>query len=77
MSGHNDDSTRDDFTRDDFTQVVPGDPVTVTAPGRLMVSGIVDAVAPDASVLWVIEDGGQGRCMVHRTDGASVRRRGD
>ncbi|BCT75447.1 hypothetical protein SCMU_12890 [Sinomonas cyclohexanicum] len=57
---------------DDFTTVVPGDPVTVTAPGRLIVVGTVDAVAPDGSVLWVIEDGGQGRHMVHRTDAAAV-----
>ncbi|MDQ4490331.1 hypothetical protein RBS60_08970 [Sinomonas sp. ASV486] len=57
---------------DDFTQVVAGDTVTVTAPGRLMVTGIVDAVAPDGSVLWVMEDGGQGRHMVHRTDIAHV-----
>ena len=66
-----------DSIRDDFSQVVPGDPVTVIATGRLVVSGIVDAVAPDGSVLWVIEDGGQGRHMVHRTDGAAVQRRGD
>lgn len=57
---------------DDFTTVVPGDPVTVTAPGRLIVVGTVDAVAPDGSVLWVIEGGGQGRRMVHRTDAAAV-----
>lgn len=66
-----------DSIRDDFSQVVPGDPVTVMAPGRLVVSGIVDAIAPDGSVLWVIEDGGQGRHMVHRSDGAAVRRRGE
>ena len=60
---------------DDFTHVVTGDPVTVTAPGRLMVSGIVDSVAPDGSVLWVTEDGGQGRHMVHRTDTAEVQLR--
>lgn len=62
---------------DDFTLVVPGDAVTVTAPGRLKVSGTVDAVAPDGSVLWVIEDGGQGRHMVHRTDVADVTRGSD
>lgn len=60
---------------DDFTTVVPGDPVTVTVPGRLVVAGTVDAVAPDGSVLWVIEDGGQGRHMVHRTDPAAVQLR--
>ncbi|GHG48515.1 hypothetical protein GCM10012320_15850 [Sinomonas cellulolyticus] len=60
---------------DDFTLVVPGDPVTVTAPGRLVIDGTVDAVAPDGSVLWVVEDGGQGRHMVHRTDAAAVQLR--
>ena len=59
---------------DDFALVLPGDPVPVTARGRLAVSGTVDAVAPDGSVLWVIEDGGQGRHMVHRTDAATVVR---
>lgn len=59
---------------DDFALVLPGDPVTVTARGRLAVSGTVDAVAPDGSVIWVIEDGGQGRHMVHRTDPATVVR---
>ncbi|MDQ0259305.1 hypothetical protein [Sinomonas atrocyanea] len=61
---------------DDFTSLVPGDLVTVVEPGRLSVSGIVDAVAPDGSVLWVIEHGGQGRHMVHSTDGADVQRLG-
>jgi hypothetical protein len=64
-----------DARSDDFALVLPGDPVTVVEPGRLSVAGIVDAVSPDGSVLWVIEHGGQGRHMVHSTDAALVRRR--
>ena len=60
---------------DDFAVVVPGDTVTVTEPGRRQVAGIIDAVAPDGSVLWVIEHGGQGRHMVHSSDAADVQRR--
>lgn len=60
---------------DDFTRVVPGDAVTVSAPGRLHLTGVVEDKAPDGSVLWVREDGGQGRHMVHVTDAARIARR--
>ena len=60
---------------DDFISVVPGDAVTVSAPGRLHLSGVVEDKAADDSVLWVREDGGQGRHMVHATDSAHVARR--
>ena len=62
---------------DDFALVVRGDAVTVDGPGGLLVVGTVDEVAPDGSVLWVREEGGHGRRMVHVTDGADVRRRGE
>ena len=61
-----------DERSDDFTTVVPGDSVTVSAPGRLYLTGVVEDKAPDGSVLWVREDGGQGRHMVHVTDTAHI-----
>ena len=57
---------------DDFSRLVRGDAVMVDGAEGLSLTGIVDDVAPDGSVLWIREDGGHGRRMVHETDDASV-----
>ncbi|KHL02265.1 hypothetical protein [Sinomonas humi] len=58
---------------DDFTRLVRGDAVTVEGSSVSM-QGTVEEVAPDRSVLWVLEHGGHSRYMVHRTDTVVVTR---
>jgi hypothetical protein len=62
---------------DDFGRVARGDAVSVDGPDGLYVVGTVEDIAPDGSVFWVREEGGHGRRMVHVTDRADVRRRGN
>jgi hypothetical protein len=38
-------------------------------------SGRVDMLAPDGSVLWIIQNGGKGRAMFLHSDGLTVFRR--
>lgn len=41
--------------------------------GPETVSGIVDAVMPDGSCIWIWMDGGMGRRMIHRSEASDVR----
>ncbi|NUP75206.1 MAG: hypothetical protein HOQ07_11250 [Sinomonas sp.] len=59
---------------DDFAQIVRGDVVTVDGPDDFKLTGVVEDVSPDGSVMWVREDGVHTRRMIHVTDGAEVRR---
>lgn len=45
-----------------------GLPVRITADGRYLGAGTVDAATPDGSVLWVLFTGMEGRRMFHRDD---------
>ncbi|MDQ4503720.1 hypothetical protein [Sinomonas sp. ASV322] len=58
----------------EFARIERGEAIVVDGPHGLNLAGIVEDVAPDGSVLWVREDGGHGRRMVHVTDGATVQR---
>ncbi|MCO4255965.1 hypothetical protein [Pseudarthrobacter cellobiosi] len=40
----------------------------------LATSGQVDVCSPDGSVLWILQDHGLGRIMIHESDGFAVYR---
>lgn len=55
-----------------WSELKRGDIVTLFVSGQGQQSGVVDAVAADAAVLWVVLSGGRGRRLflqddVHRT----------
>ena len=52
----------------------PGDKVEIHRQGRVA-SGRIDRRAPDGSVIWIIQDGGQGRALFLHGDGATLFRR--
>jgi hypothetical protein len=49
--------------------------VEIHRQGRPIASGRIDMRAPDGSVIWLIQDGGQGRALFLQSDGVSVFRR--
>lgn len=48
--------------------------VEIHRQGRPIASGRIDMRAPDGSVIWLIQDGGQGRALFLQSDGVSVFR---
>ncbi len=48
------------------------DHIEVIVPGRAAVSGIIDMIAADRSVFWMIRDDGAGRTMYWRGDDLAV-----
>lgn len=59
---------------DDWVLLNTGDAVFVFAHDGRTVSGLVDIVADDASIFWVLADDGAGRLAVHEEDGSRVWR---
>lgn len=51
------------------------DEVEIHNHGRLITSGCIDMLAMDGSMLWLQQDGGQGRALFLRSDGLRVYRR--
>lgn len=51
-----------------WSSLVEGETVRVIRDGARPTSGVVDAVMPDGSALWLWLANGQGRIMVHYTD---------
>lgn len=47
----------------DWSQLCRSDHIEVHMPGRAAVSGIIDMIAADRSVFWMIRDDGAGRTM--------------
>ena len=58
--------------RNDWERLTPGDRVSIHLDGNAAHSGLVDIVAPDASIFWVLLDEGRGRVAIHEGDDASV-----
>lgn len=56
----------------DWSKLDRRDHIEVSAPGRPAVSGIIDMVAADRSVFWMIRDDGAGRTMYWRGDDLAV-----
>ncbi len=55
----------------DWRELVEGDSITLLPPNSHddSISGTVDAVSPDGSILWLVQKGPAGRRMFHHIDG--------
>ena len=49
-----------------------GDRVTVRLTPGFETGGLVDAVTPDHTAVWVDLDGGRGRTLLHCSDGVEI-----
>lgn len=58
-----------------WTVLEPGDKVLLYREGTATASGRVDVRSPNGSVFWIVQEGGQGRAMIHKTDRVAVYRR--
>jgi hypothetical protein len=62
----------DALTSDDWFWLNPDDRVRIQRPNETAAAGVIDIVAPDASIFWVWLDEGRGRVALHRDDAAHV-----
>lgn len=55
----------------DWRELVEGDSISLVHPDSHddSISGIVDAVSADGSILWLVQKGPAGRRMFHHIDG--------
>lgn len=51
------------------------DEVEIHSHGRVIATGRIDMLAIDGSMLWLQQDGGQGRALFLHNDGLRVYRR--
>jgi hypothetical protein len=58
----------------DWKELRPGDRVSVVLGNRITASGIVDAMTPDASIVWILGEGSAPRRMLHRDDPEQLMR---
>lgn len=58
----------------DWSKLCRRDHIEVHSNGRGLISGIIDMIAADRSVLWMIRDDGAGRTMVCCDDDVTVVR---
>ena len=49
-----------------------GDRVSVRLAPGIETGGLVSAVTPDCTVVWVDLDGGRGRTLLHCSDGVEI-----
>jgi hypothetical protein len=56
-----------------WSSLVEGETVDVLKDGVSATSGVVDAVMPDGSAVWLWLANGQGRIMVHHTDPVTLQ----
>lgn len=56
-----------------WSSLVEGEAVDVLRDGVTATSGVVDAVMPDGSAVWLWLANGQGRIMVHHTDQVTLQ----
>jgi hypothetical protein len=58
-----------------WTKLTRADHVAILHHGEEIATGHVDMLAPDGSVLWLIQDSGRGRALFLHSDDAKVFRR--
>ena len=56
----------------DWSKLSRGDLVHVGSRDGTTLSGVIDMVALDRSVFWIIQEGGQGRVLVSEADNPRV-----
>ena len=56
----------------DWSRLCRNDHVELHAVGRAPVSGIIDMIAADRSVFWIVRDDGAGRTMLCCGDDVTV-----
>lgn len=61
-----------ELQREDWVWLNDGCRVRVKRENNRVVTGMVDIVAPDASIFWVWLDHGQGRIALHEDDQVTV-----
>jgi hypothetical protein len=55
-----------------WKQLRQGDRVRVLLSPGFETGGVVDAITPDNTVVWINLDGGRGRTLLHCGDGVDV-----
>jgi hypothetical protein len=55
-----------------WSDLIGGDRVEVVRAGFPVEFGVVDAVMPDGSIVWLWMDGGRGRAMLFSSDGIGL-----
>lgn len=60
----------------DWESLKGGEMVEILFRNGITVTGLVDIVMPDHSLIWLWMDNGQGRTMVRREDAARIKRIG-
>lgn len=63
-----------DVPASDWTGLRTGQAVTITEQGRPAAAGTIDAITPDASILWVRLPGPSPRRLYLCTDPVTIRR---
>jgi hypothetical protein len=58
-----------------WTVLEPGDKVVLYHGNTRTKSGSVELRSPNGSVFWIVQEGGQGRAMIHKADQVAVYRR--
>jgi hypothetical protein len=61
----------DALTSDDWVWLNPNDRVRIQRRNETAAAGVIDVVAPDASIFWVWLDEGRGRVALHSDDAAA------
>lgn len=61
---------------DDWADLNPNDRVIIQKPGEVPVPATIDIVAPAADTLWVWQDNGLGRIVLHELDHVRVWKSG-
>lgn len=52
----------------DWSKLARGDRVCVTRQDGTSTSGVIDMLALDRSIFWIIQEGGRGRVMICSSD---------
>lgn len=58
----------------DWTELRHADAVEFCRDGLAITTGKIDVCSPDGTVLWILQDHGLGRVMIHQSDGFAVYR---
>lgn len=72
LSGNEQREAPEALTPDNWVWLNPDDRVKVQREREAMATGVIDVVAPDASIFWIWLDGGRGRVALHMDDNVSV-----
>ncbi|MFJ5695014.1 hypothetical protein ACIP9X_14320 [Arthrobacter sp. NPDC093125] len=54
-----------------WCELTPGDTIVLLGPekGKARITGMVDAISADGSLMWLLQDNCAGRRMFHQPDG--------